>query len=94
VIKTPVQAPRANAYAERFVGTARRECLDHLLTFSEPHLRVVLAGLEGHYNDHRPHQARSQHAPNDEPDRVIDRTAAIRRRRVLGGLINEYYRAA
>lgn len=94
VIKTPVRAPRANAYAERFVGTIRRECLDRLLIVNEQHLRGVLTEMADHYNEHRPHQSRGQQAPNDSPGRVIDVTALIRRRAVLGGLINEYHRAA
>ena len=94
VIKTPVRAPRANAFAERFVGTLRRECLDHLLFVNERHLRGVLADWQAHYNEHRPHQGRQQQAPNDQPDRVVDLAVPIRRRPVLGGLINEYHRAA
>ena len=72
----------------------RRECLDHLLIVNERHLRAVLADWQVHYNDHRPHQSRQQRAPNDNADRVIDLTAAIQMRTVLGGLINEYHRAA
>jgi putative transposase len=94
VIKTPVQAPRANAFAERFVGTVRRECLDHLLIVNERHLRGVLTDWQEHYNEHRPHQGRQQQAPSDQPDRVVDLAVPIRRRPVLGGLINEYHRAA
>lgn len=94
VIRTPVRAPRANGFAERFVGTVRRECLDHLLIANERHLRSVLGGFEDHYNGHRPHQARQQQAPVDDTARVVDLTAEIRRRTVLGGLINEYDRAA
>lgn len=94
IIKTPVRSPRANAYAERFVGTLRRECLDLLLIISARHLAGVLARYEAHYNDHRPHQGRRQRPPNHDPDRVIDLSAAVRRHDVLGGLIHEYHRAA
>ena len=94
VIKTPVRAPRANAFAERLVGTVRRECLDHLLIVNERHLHVVLTDWQTHYNDHRPHQGRQQQAPNDEPDRIVDLAVPIRRRPILGGLINQYHRAA
>lgn len=85
---------RANAFAERFVGTVRRECLDHLLIFNEAHLRAVLADMTRHYNQHRPHQGRQQQAPDDKPGRAVDLTAAIEKRQILSGLINEYRRAA
>ncbi|GAA2078303.1 integrase core domain-containing protein [Actinomadura alba] len=94
IIKTPSRAPRANCYAERFVGTLRRECLDHLLIYGAQHLRKVLADYERHYNDHRPHQSRDQRPPLHEPGRVIDTTARIQRHKVAGGLINQYRRAA
>ncbi|MDX6430428.1 MAG: putative transposase [Streptosporangiaceae bacterium] len=94
IIKTPPRSPRANAYAERFVGTLRRECLDHLLIYGERHLRRVLAEYERHYNDHRSHQSRDQIPPLHEPGRVIDVTAPIRRRKAVAGLINQYSRAA
>jgi hypothetical protein len=71
IIKTPLRSPRANAYAERFVGTLRRECLDHLLIYGERHLRKVLAEYERHYDDHRPHHSRDQKPPLHEPGRVI-----------------------
>jgi transposase InsO family protein len=58
VIKTPVRAPRANAFAERFVGTIRRECTDRLLIFGRTHLKQVVAEYVARYNDHRPHRAR------------------------------------
>jgi transposase InsO family protein len=93
IIKTPVRSPRANAFAERFVGTLRRECLDHLLIYGERHLRTVLAEYERHFNDHRPHQGRSLHPPM-HPGKVIDMTARIRHRRTVTGLIREYYRGA
>jgi len=94
VIKTPVRAPRANSYAERFVGTLRRECLDHMLILSERHLRKVLAEYARHYNGHRPHQALQQEPPLREPGHAADITARIERRQVLGGLISEYSKAA
>ena len=94
VIKTPVRSPRANSFAERYVGTLRRECLDHLLIHGERHLRRVLAEYARHYNDHRPHQSREQRPPLHEPGQPVDVTARITRRQVVHGLINEYHRAA
>ena len=58
IIKTPVRSPRANSFAERYAGTLRRECLDHLLIHGERHLRRALAEYARHYNTHRPHQSR------------------------------------
>lgn len=94
VIKIPPRSPRANAFAERFVGTLRRECFDHLLIYGERHLRSVLAEYERHFNDHRPHQGRSLRPPLHDPSEVIDMAARIRRRRTVTGLISEYRRAA
>jgi putative transposase len=94
VIKTPVRSPRANASAERFVGTLRRECLNHVLILGEGHLRMVLAEYARHYNGHRPHQGLQQEPPLSQPGRAIDIIARIERRQVLSGLISEYHRAA
>ena len=94
VIKAPVRSPRATSYAERFVGTLRRECLDHVLILGEQHLREVLAEYARHYNGHRPHQGLQQEPPLRDPGHVVDITARIERRQVLGGLISEYHRAA
>jgi putative transposase len=94
VIRTPVRSPRANSYAERFVGTLRRECLDHVLIFGERHLRKVLAEYARHYNGHRPHQALQQESPLRRPSQTVDITARIERKEILGGLISEYRRAA
>ena len=94
VIKTPVRSPQANAFAERFGGTLRRECLDYVLILGERHLRSVLAGYARHCNHHRPHQALQQEPPLRESGHAIDFTARIERRQVLGGLISEYRRAA
>jgi putative transposase len=93
VIKTPVRSPRANSFAERFVGTLRRECLDHVLILGERHLREVLAEYARHYNGHRPHQGLQQEPPLRQPGHAVDITR-IERRRVVGGLISEYRRAA
>jgi putative transposase len=57
IVKTPPQAPKANAYAERWVGTVRRECLDRILITGERHLAAVLDTYTTHYNGHRPHRA-------------------------------------
>jgi putative transposase len=94
VIRTPVQSPRANAFAERFAGTLRRECPDHLLILGERHLRKVLAEYARHYNGHRPHQALHQESPQRQPIQAIDITARIERRQILNGMITEYRRAA
>ncbi|MER5326270.1 integrase core domain-containing protein [Streptosporangium roseum] len=94
VLKTPPRSPRANAFAERFVGTLRRECLDHMLVHGERHLRQVLAEYERHYNQHRPHQALSLRQPIHDPAEVVDLTARIQRRSAVCGLIHEYRRAA
>ena len=94
VVKTPVRSPRANSYAERFVGTLRRECLDYVLILGERHLRSVLAEYARHYNGHRPHQSLQQKCPLRQPGDAVDTTARIERRQVLSGLISEYHRAA
>ena len=94
VIKSPVRSPRANSFAERFVGTLRRECLEHVLILGEQHLRKVLAEFARHYNGHRPHQALQQQPPLHLADCTIDLTARIERRQAVGGLISEYRRVA
>jgi putative transposase len=93
VIKTPVRSPRATAFAERFAGPLRRECLDHMLILGEGHLRKVLAEFARHYNGHRPHQGLQQEPPRQR-GRAVDITARIERGQVLSGLISEYRRAA
>jgi transposase InsO family protein len=94
VVKIPPRSPRANAYAERFVLTARTEITDRMLIFGERHLRTILAQYEGHYNGRRPHRGRQLRPPrSDHP--VADLShKRIKRRPVLGGLISEYERAA
>jgi putative transposase len=94
VIRTPPRAPRANAICERVVGTLRRELLDRILILGPRHLRRVLAEYVIHYNAHRPHQSLRQRSPDTDPAipvPIIDLTGRrIRRRPILGGLINEY----
>ena len=94
IIKTPVRAPRANAFAERFVGTVRRECLDRILIFGRHHLEQVLAEYIAHYNEHRPHRALDRRAPQclgPMPASIHDPDPArLRRTEILGGLIHEY----
>jgi len=94
VINTPVRSPRANSHAERFVGTLRHECLDHMLIPGERHLRGVLTEYVRHYNSHRPHQALQQEPPLRESGHAVEIIARIDRRQVLGSLTSEYRRAA
>jgi putative transposase len=94
VIYPPPQAPRANAICELLVGTLRRELLDRILILGADHLRRVLAEYTVRYNGHRPHQARNQRHPAADPAKptpIVDLTdRRIKRRPILGGLINEY----
>ncbi|WP_327003222.1 transposase [Dactylosporangium sp. NBC_01737] len=94
VLRTPPQAPRANAYAERWVGTVRRECTDRILIAGERHLASVLTEYTTHYNDHRPHRSLDQRPPNPPPQVVDLNATRVQRRPTIGGLINEYTQAA
>jgi transposase len=98
ILKTPPQAPRANAICERLVGTLRREVLDRILIINAAHLRRLLAEYQTHYNGHRPHQGRGQRPPQagETPDEPITDlcTRRIRRTSILDGVISEYHRAA
>ena len=101
VIKAPVRAPKARAHAERWVGSARRECLDRLLIVGRRHLCHVLATYTSHYNEHRPHRSLGQRPPFSKAPPLerqvfgdvvdLDR---VRRSDLLGGLIHEYRLAA
>jgi putative transposase len=98
VVKIPPSSPRANAYSERWVRTIRSEVTDQMLITGPRHLRVVLEEYAAHYNQHRPHRSKNLRPPDHDDSStapVIDlATARIRRRKVLGGLIHEYQRAA
>ena len=93
IIRTPVRAPRANAFAERFVGTVRRECLDRMLILGHRHLEQLLAEYVVHYNCHRPHRAPGQQPPlNVEPPPPISdpEPRNLRRSDAVFGLTHEY----
>lgn len=91
IIQTPIRTPVANAYAERFVRTVRRECLDWLVIRNERHLHHVLREYLEHYNYERPHRGRGLRAPHP-PARWA--AGPIERHDRLGGLIHEYHRTA
>ena len=94
VAKIPPRSPRANAHAERFVLTARTEITDRMLIFGERHLRSVLAEYARHYNGRRPHRSRGLRPPRPDHPAADLSQQRIKRRAILGGLLNEYERAA
>jgi putative transposase len=93
VILTPLMAPRANAHAECWVGSARRECLDWMLIVSQRHLETVVREYCAHYNDERPHRSCGLRPPAAQSEPIRRPGTTIRRRARLGGLLNEYSRA-
>jgi transposase InsO family protein len=95
IIRTQVRAPRANAIAERFVETIRRELLDRLLIINQGHAAAALREFERHYNDHRPHRTLGQAAPlRPLPRQTPTAIDTVRRHDRLGGLIHEYQHVA
>ena len=97
VVKIPPRSPRANAYSERWVRTVRSEVTDRMLICGPRHLRAILDQDVAHHNHHRPHRARNLRPPDSDrgaPAATDLATARIRRRKILGGLVHEYQRAA
>jgi transposase InsO family protein len=90
VIRTPVQAPNANAFAERWVRTVRADCLDRILILGHPHLEYALRVYQRHYNEHRPHRALRLLPPDGGDPAPLNHAPCLRRRDLLGGLIHEY----
>jgi putative transposase len=96
ILKGPVQAPRANAIMERWIGECRRELLNRTLIWDHRHLQRVLRDYEIHHNEHRPHRSLGQAAPlKPVPGAVADLDAfRARRHDLIGGVIHEYAQAA
>jgi putative transposase len=94
VIRTPIRSPKANALAERFVKTVRRERLDHLLILGERHLQRILEQYLRHYNAERPHRGLSLETPEPRAAAANRGDGAVARVDRLGGLIHEYQRIA
>jgi len=90
VIHTPIEAPNANSFAERWVRSVREECLDHVLVLNESHLRRVLQPYVEYYNSRRPHQSLEQQSPIPYPEPA--RTGVVERHQLLGGILNDYFR--
>ncbi len=93
-LRTPVRAPRANATCERFLGSVRRACLDHVLVLGERHLRRLLRAYVASFNQERPHQGIGQATPERSPGALGDLAAPVRAVPVLGGLHHTYHHAA
>jgi putative transposase len=96
IIKTPIRAPRANAFAERWVRTVRTECLDWMLVLGRRHLERILQTYIAHYNDARPHRGLDLKTPAARPEptpRYLG-GSRVQRHDELGGLIHEYELAA
>ncbi|MER8162329.1 integrase core domain-containing protein [Streptomyces sp. NPDC094472] len=90
-IPTPPQSPRSNAFAERWIRTARAECIARLLITGERHLRTVLTTYAEHCNGGRAHRSLGLRAPDDDPNVIPLPAAGVRRQQVLGGPLNEYH---
>lgn len=101
-IRTPKLAPNANAFAEAWVGSMKRECLNHFLCFGRGHLDHILDAFVRFYNSHRPHQGVGNRTlpiagagpPIAPAPAAVSEAGRIRCRRFLGGLLRHYYRDA
>jgi transposase InsO family protein len=93
LVRTAFCAPKENAICERFLGSVRRECLDHLLVLSEAHLRHILAAYVAYFNHDRPHQGLRQRIP-DPAEEDVSQAGVVHVTQVLGGLHHTYRRAA
>ncbi len=91
VIFTPLMASRANAHAERWIGSCRRECLDRMLIVNQRHLESVVGEYCLRYNDERPHRSRGLRPPAANGDPVPKSGRPVARRRRLGGLLSDYH---
>ncbi len=94
VLKTPVRAPKANAFAERWVRTIREDCLDHVMITGRRHLERTMRDYTTHYNNERPHRGLALATPAGETPAARGQPVEIRRRDVLGGIIHEYHAKA
>jgi putative transposase len=94
-LKTPYRTPGANGVCERFMGSLRRECMDHILIHDDKHLRRVVTEYTAHFNQERPHQGIDQRVPNhyDLP-KSMPTKGNISSKVILGGLHHSYFRTA
>jgi transposase InsO family protein len=90
MILTPLMAPRANAHAERWIGSCRRDCLDWMLVVNQRHLQIVIDEYCLHYNDERPHRSRNLRPPASRSDWIQVADRPIERSTRLGGLLSDY----
>jgi putative transposase len=101
IVKSPVRAPNANAFAESWVGSVKRECLNHFICFGRGHLNYILQQYASYYNNHRPHQGVGNRTLTFDPEEPsldrsppVDNGGRIRCQRFLGGLLRHYYHDA
>jgi transposase InsO family protein len=94
VIRLPYRSPRANSFAERWLGTARRELLDHLLIFERRHFERLLIEFIEYYHEARPHQGLGRRRPHEPAGEILLADGPVERGDLLGGLLHEHQRAA